>query len=178
MQPRNLQGDNGNVKATTGKRSVSSEMTEAMKQELVNTPVRSYQAPTPSSFVQRAENVKGDEESDEEDEHVAIEHDPPIESTPTGSVSYDRVLARTPAPLGEASKLVQMTCPPKQINQGLFDDIKVREDVDKENTMLPSKKRKRTDVDDERDESRKRKVEAVRRKTLGWKPAVASPLGL
>ncbi|OQE47048.1 hypothetical protein PENCOP_c001G02963 [Penicillium coprophilum] len=70
----------------------------------------------------------------------------------------------TPGFLGNRSKLVQQSCPPKQSNRGLF----------------PSAKSSSTLLDDGQDEeSRKQRrfrMEAARRKSLIYKPAVGSPL--
>ncbi|KGO71723.1 hypothetical protein PITC_027360 [Penicillium italicum] len=70
----------------------------------------------------------------------------------------------TPGFLGNRSKLVQQSCPPKQSNRGLF----------------PSAKPASIILDDGQDEESRRKrrfrMEAARRKSLVYKPAVASPL--
>ncbi|CAG8888265.1 unnamed protein product [Penicillium egyptiacum] len=70
----------------------------------------------------------------------------------------------TPGFLGNRSKLVQQSCPPKQINRGLF----------------PSAKSASIMLDDGQDEESRRqrrfRMEAARRKSLVYKPAVGSPL--
>ncbi|KAJ5834826.1 hypothetical protein N7447_000852 [Penicillium robsamsonii] len=70
----------------------------------------------------------------------------------------------TPGFLGNRSKLVQQSCPPKQSNRGLF----------------PSAKPSSTMLDDGQDEESRRqrrfRMEAARRKSLVYKPAVGSPL--
>ncbi|KAJ5694638.1 hypothetical protein N7536_005050 [Penicillium majusculum] len=70
----------------------------------------------------------------------------------------------TPGFLGNRSKLVQQSCPPKQSNRGLF----------------PSAKPASITLDEGQDEESRRqrrfRMEAARRKSLVYKPAVASPL--
>ncbi|KAJ6187533.1 hypothetical protein N7519_002441 [Penicillium mononematosum] len=70
----------------------------------------------------------------------------------------------TPGFLGNRSKLVQQSCPPKQSNRGLF----------------PSTKPPSIMLDDGQDEESRRqrrfRMEAARRKSLVYKPAVGSPL--
>ncbi|KAJ5615964.1 hypothetical protein N7537_001078 [Penicillium hordei] len=70
----------------------------------------------------------------------------------------------TPGFLGNRSKLVQQSCPPKQSNRGLF----------------PSAKPVSIMLDEGQDEESRRqrrfRMEAARRKSLVYKPAVASPL--
>ncbi|CDM33729.1 hypothetical protein DTO013E5_1498 [Penicillium roqueforti] len=70
----------------------------------------------------------------------------------------------TPGFLGNRSKLIQQSCPPKQSNRGLF----------------PSAKPASTLLDDGQDEESRRqrrfRIEAARRKSLVYKPAVGSPL--
>lgn len=128
----------------------------------------------------------------------------PPATTPTGFVNYDpsSTLDRTPTAgaegprdgadyspttpyyLSEGAKLVQMTCPPKQTGKGLFE----RDDEDDEDAggrdlgngvvgegaiAFPLSGR----IADVRDEAvRKRLVEA-RRRTMGWRPTIGSPLG-
>jgi hypothetical protein len=62
----------------------------------------------------------------------------------------------TPFYLSQHSKLVQQTCPPKQTQQGLFS--------------------KSGPADEESSHRLKAKLEAARRKSLAFKPAVGSPL--
>ncbi|KAJ5582602.1 hypothetical protein N7535_001222 [Penicillium sp. DV-2018c] len=70
----------------------------------------------------------------------------------------------TPAFLGNRSKLVQQSCPPKQTNRGLF-------------TTSKSTSRLFDDGDDEESRRQRRfRMEAARRKSLVYKPAVGSPL--
>ncbi|CAI7626441.1 unnamed protein product [Penicillium crustosum] len=70
----------------------------------------------------------------------------------------------TPGFLGNRSKLIQQSCPPKQSNRGLF----------------PSAKPASIMLDEGQDEESRRqrrfRMEAARRKSLVYKPAVASPL--
>ncbi|RHZ60120.1 uncharacterized protein CDV56_107795 [Aspergillus thermomutatus] len=62
----------------------------------------------------------------------------------------------TPFYLSQRSRLVQQTCPPKQIRQGLFSTS--------------------SSVDDEPTQKLRFKLEAARRKSLAFKPKVGSPL--
>ena len=70
----------------------------------------------------------------------------------------------TPAFLGNRSKLVQQSCPPKQSNRGLFASSK------------PSSILQDDGDDEESRRQRRFRMEAARRKSLVYKPAVASPL--
>ena len=63
----------------------------------------------------------------------------------------------TPYYLSKGAKLVQQTCPPKQLRQGLF----------------PVSGR----IEDQPDHALRIRLEAARRKSLVWKPKVGSPLG-
>ncbi|CAG8289449.1 unnamed protein product [Penicillium salamii] len=70
----------------------------------------------------------------------------------------------TPGFLGNRSNLVQQSCPPKQSNRGLFSSSKTSK-------ISPG------DGDDEESRRQRRfRMEAARRKSLVYKPAVASPL--
>ncbi|CAG7924161.1 unnamed protein product [Penicillium olsonii] len=109
-------------------------------------------------------------------------HQPEVPSTPTNQSSSSKyqfpatpgynfanldaigMSPATPGFLGNRSKLVQQSCPPKQSNRGLFPSAK------------PSKI-SRDDGDDEESRRQRRfRMEAARRKSLVYKPAVASPL--
>jgi hypothetical protein len=70
----------------------------------------------------------------------------------------------TPAFLGDRSKLVQQSCPPKQSNRGLFPGAR------------PSSIMQDDGEDEESRRQRRFRMEAARRKSLVYKPAVASPL--
>lgn len=63
----------------------------------------------------------------------------------------------TPYYLTEGAKLIQQTCPPKQLRQGLFSDS--------------------GNMAEEQSAGLKFRLEAARRKSLVWKPKVGSPLG-
>lgn len=119
-------------------------------------------------------------------------------ATPTGFVNYDPSTSHqtpagtaadddaysptTPYYLTQGARLVQMTCPPKQTGKGLFEkeededglvDGKDGAGVGIDGTGFPLSGRL-GDVQDER--VRKRLAEA-RRRTMGWRPRVGSPLG-
>ncbi|EKV07525.1 hypothetical protein PDIP_72980 [Penicillium digitatum Pd1] len=70
----------------------------------------------------------------------------------------------TPGFLGNRSKLLQQSCPPKQSNRGLFPSAKPASNI----------------LDDGQDEESRRqrrfRMEAARRKSLVYKPSIASPL--
>ena len=87
------------------------------------------------------------------------EHPATIMATPTAHVNYDPSAASpmTPYYPSQGSKLVQQTCPPKQIQQGLFS--------------------KSGEIDEQKDEKFKMRLEQVRRRTMNWKPKISSPLG-
>ncbi|KAJ5514317.1 hypothetical protein N7463_003869 [Penicillium fimorum] len=70
----------------------------------------------------------------------------------------------TPGFLGNRSKLVQQSCPPKQSNRGLFPSVK------------PSSIMLDDGQDEESRRQRRFRMEAARRKSLVYKPAVGSPL--
>ncbi|KAJ5384760.1 hypothetical protein N7517_002671 [Penicillium concentricum] len=70
----------------------------------------------------------------------------------------------TPGFLGNRSKLVQQSCPPKQSNRGLFPSAK------------PSSILLDEGQDEESRRQRRFRMEAARRKSLVYKPAVGSPL--
>jgi hypothetical protein len=70
----------------------------------------------------------------------------------------------TPAFLGNRSKLVQQSCPPKQTNRGLFPSSKPTGRLSDEGDDEQSRRQRRF------------RMEAARRKSLVYKPAVGSPL--
>ncbi|KAJ5130309.1 uncharacterized protein N7515_006348 [Penicillium bovifimosum] len=70
----------------------------------------------------------------------------------------------TPAFLGNRSKLVQQSCPPKQTNRGLFPSSR------------PTGRLSDEGDDEESRRQRRFRMEAARRKSLVYKPAVGSPL--
>ncbi|KAL4947619.1 hypothetical protein BDW69DRAFT_110370 [Aspergillus filifer] len=75
--------------------------------------------------------------------------------TPAFNLNSIGMSPATPFGLNQRSKLVQQTCPPKQTRQGLFGKTTAEE--------APSKELKA-------------KLEAARRKSLAFKPAIGSPL--
>ncbi|PGH12475.1 hypothetical protein AJ79_04219 [Helicocarpus griseus UAMH5409] len=82
-------------------------------------------------------------------------------TTPDFNYAFDFDGASAPSPItpyypSQGSKLVQQTCPPKQLRQGLFDD--------------------QGRGDSQLSEGLKIRLEAARRKSLVWKPKVGSPL--
>jgi hypothetical protein len=149
MEPRALINANGSLSAARG-RSISAEMTKEMRDELVNTPVRQPLMPMTQPSVDKID-LENDEESDPSPEHAV--------STPTGFVKYDpstSMSPKTPYLMKEGAKLVQQSAPPKQIKQGLF--------------QVSGK------IEDQPDENSRAKLDAARRRTMNWRPRVASPL--
>ena len=176
MEPRALVNEKGSLSTTRGRRVTSAEfMTEKMREELVNTPVRTYAAPEAA-----ARDSFG---SFEENTEISSTYNSPTTtmnvrnvgvSTPTELVNWDPATAVTPAPAGsgmmETPFLMKQgdramkenglkSCPPKQINRGIFDD----EDTEKQAMG--------------KEEKMKLKLDNARRRTMGWKPKVGSPLG-
>jgi hypothetical protein len=162
MEPRQFTNVNGSLSAS--RRSLSADMTPAMKAELVATPVR------------RTADLPGiapvlDDAAADDSSRIHSGFSTPTgvhaaaaaalgTSTPTGHVAYDPATSPSPATpyyLAEGAKLVQHTCPPKQTRRGLF----------------PVSGR----IEDEPDDGVRRRLEAARRKTMHWRPRVASPLG-
>ncbi|KAF3480877.1 uncharacterized protein GIQ15_06224 [Arthroderma uncinatum] len=90
--------------------------------------------------------------------------EPEEPQTPSGDYGYSFDFDGTvpPSPttpyyLSEGAKLIQQTCPPKQSRQGLFPVS--------------------GNIDEQKDEKLRIRLEAARRKSLVWKPRVGSPLG-
>jgi hypothetical protein len=149
MEPRALINANGSLSAARG-RSISAEMTKEMRDELVNTPVRQPLMPMTQPSVDKID-LENDEEGDLSPE--------PAAGTPTGFVKYDpstSMSPKTPYLMKEGAKLVQQSAPPKQIQQGLF--------------PVSGK------IEDQPDENSRAKLDAARRRTMNWRPRVASPL--
>lgn len=227
MEPRALLNMNGNLAhASAPRRSFSAEMARQMRDELIKTPLRGQ----PSSSFDPVDHHHEDEGDVEVRDAASEESgfstptslsipnaDSPTAApaTPTGFVNYDPSAAHcqtpgadgaaaysptTPYYLSQGAKLIQMTCPPKQTNQGLF----AREDGDGEG--------RRGDVGDGKggrqqgsggrgnaglglglglevgfpisgklgdvpDEAVRRRLADTRRRTMGWRPRVGSPLG-
>ena len=157
MEPRVLINQNGSLKQ--GRRSISAEMTPAMKAELVATPIRA-----PSVELDGEEVAAANDESSLDSAFstpTGVQRaaaNVPLPATPTGFVHYDPAAASptTPYYMAQGAKLVQQTCPPKQSRQGLF--------------PVSGK------VGDQEDEGVRLRLEAARR-SMGWKPRVGSPLG-
>jgi hypothetical protein len=184
MEPKALINANGSIR--TGRRVTSAEfMTSEMRDELVNTPVRTYQPPVPAARNSPSlESLLG--ESD-----ISSTYNSPTTTmnirhvaTPTELVNWDPATSKTPARAGgvaaeldtphlmkqggivleHARENGAMSAPPKQINRGLFD---------KENEGVGKKESNKTAAA----EKSKFKLGDARRRTMGWKPAVGSPLG-
>jgi hypothetical protein len=123
-------------------------------------------------------------------------------ATPTGFVNYDpaATTSHTPGPggmggayspttpyyLSQDAKLVQMTCPPKQTNKGLFE----REEGESgRQTGSSGNNSGKSDLGqglgfpisgklgDVKDEAVRKRLAEARRRTMGWRPVVGSPLG-
>ncbi len=182
MEPRALINMNGSLSAAKGRRSFSAEMTKEMRDELVATPGKGE--PTPK---RRAEDEDMGEDSIISSSldsgfstptgvHNATAFgasktsNPAIGlTTPTGHVNYDpsnEMSPTTPYYLSQGVKLVQQTCPPKQTQKGLFETSGT-------GGGFPVTGR----IEDQPDESMRVRLEAARRKTMNWRPRVASPLG-
>lgn len=149
MEPRALINANGSLSAVRG-RSISAEMTKEMRDELINTPVRQPLVPMAQPTEENI-NLEVNEETVLSPESTA--------ATPTGFVKYDpstSMSPRTPYLMKEGAKLIQQSAPPKQIQQGLF--------------PISGK------IEDQPDENTRAKLEAARRRTMNWRPRVASPL--
>jgi hypothetical protein len=119
----------------------------------------------------------------------------PLPATPTGFVNYDPSTSHTntgpdadgaacyspttPYYLSQGAKLVQMTCPPKQSQKGLFgpdagtEDGLSGGDANGAGVGFPVSGR----LGDVKDEAVRKRLAEARRRTMGWKPRVASPLG-
>ncbi len=174
MEPRALINENGSLsKARTGRRVTSAEfMTDKMREELVNTPVRTYEVP--EAVVARGSVSSLFEENTE----ISSTYNSPTTtmnvrnvgvSTPTELVNWDPATAMTPAPkavgIMETPYLMKQgdqamglkSAPPKQSNRGIFVD----ENDSKKNGG----------------EKMKVKLDNARRRTMGWKPKIGSPLG-
>ena len=178
MEPRALVNANGNLSASrAGRRVTSAEfMTEKMREELVNTPVRTYEAPQASvresmGFLDDNTDISSTYNSPTTTMNVRNAG----VSTPTELVNWDPSTAMTPAATGiammetpflmkQGDRAMQenglKSCPPKQTNRGIFDG-----DDDTENQQTAKK------------EKMKVKLDNARRRTMGWKPKVGSPLG-
>lgn len=176
MEPKALINANGSISAArAGRRSTSAEfMTSEMRDDLINTPVRTYQlAANPARDSPGLDSLVGDSDISSTYNSPTTTMNVRHVATPTELVNWDPATSKTPAKVGgqgemdtpylmkqggmmleHAKDTGAMSAPPKQINQGLFD---------KENG--------------ERGDKMKLKLQQARRRTMGWKPAVGSPLG-
>lgn len=222
MEPRALLNINGTLSkapgAAAGRRSVSAEMTQKFKDELVNTPVRgrdcgSDQPATAISSKSREEDAEAELEISGSVESgfstptgvFAISTTSAVDlppATPTGFVNYDPSTSHTPSGpndraadgdaasyspttpyyLTQGAKLVQMTCPPKQTGKGLFEKEDVQGHAEVGDGMkigkgggagFPLSGR----LDDVTDAGVRKRLADARRRTMGWRPRVGSPLG-
>ncbi|WEW59520.1 hypothetical protein PRK78_004994 [Emydomyces testavorans] len=85
-----------------------------------------------------------------------------LPETPGYNYEYDydpatAMSPTTPYYLSQGAKLIQQTCPPKQLRQGLF----------------PAS----GNIDEVQNESLRMRLELARRRSLIWKPKIGSPLG-
>lgn len=191
MEPRALINMNGSVSAVNGRRSVSAELTPAMKADLLATPVRAGPRHLQASPDKRDADNADDSAFDSLDSSFSTptgvqaaftasttshpSHAAAL-ATPTGHVNYDPsggMSPTTPYYLSQGAKLVQQTCPPKQTQKGLF-DTGVGDGGGRTGGLgFPVTGR----IEDQPDESVRIRLEAARRKTMNWRPRVASPLG-
>jgi hypothetical protein len=174
MEPKALMNANGNIRA--GRRSTSAEhMTTEMREELINTPVRTYQPPASAA----RESIGLD--SLIADSDISSTYNSPTTTmnvrrveTPTALLGWDPATSKTPARAGnpemdtpylmkqggmvmdQARDNGAMSAPPKQINQGMFDQENDGEDKGKKMKL---------------------KLQEARRRTMGFKPVIGSPLG-
>ncbi|KPI39696.1 uncharacterized protein AB675_3522 [Cyphellophora attinorum] len=178
MQPQALVNDNGNIstaRSNTGRRSVSAEfMTNQMRDELVNTPARIYQPP---STDMHNDSLFGDSDISSTYNSPTTTMNVHHVATPTELIGWDPATSKTPAKaagddgmdtpyLMKQGGMVMndmardggvMSAPPKQIGKGLFD--------------------RDSGKDAGEDKKMKLKLQEARRRTLGFKPVIGSPLG-
>lgn len=191
MEPRALVNMNGSLSAVKGRRSVSAEMTPAMTADVVATPVRAGRRPLQTSPDEPAAAHGDDSTFDSLDSSFSTptgvqaafrvnatsnSTNPAAFATPTGQVNYDpsnEMSPTTPFYLSQGAKLVQQTCPPKQTQKGLFDTDTGSGDGRTGGIGFPVTGR----IEDQPDENVRIRLEAARRKTMNWRPRVASPLG-
>ena len=190
MEPRALVNLNGSISAAKVRRSVSAEMTPAMKAALVATSSRAEHSP-PQMSTNDAEADAGDESAfgslsssfstptGVQAAFAASTTSNPNTAafaTPTGHVNYDPSNAMSPTTpyyLSQGAQLVQQTCPPKQTRKGLFDTDSGNGNRRASGLGFPVTGR----IEDQPDESVRVRLEAARRKTMNWRPSVGSPLG-
>lgn len=186
MEPRALINMNGSLSAAKGMRSFSAEMTPSARAELVATPVKTSAS---RSETNEAQSVNADDDDDDStisslDSRFStptgvqattfaastMSNPGAVMATPTGQVDYDpsdAMSPTTPYYISQGAKLMQQTCPPKQTQQGLFD----REEGGSSGFPVTGR------IEDQPDESVRARLEAARRRTMNWRPRVASPLG-
>lgn len=164
MEPRALGNVNGSVvnldSSMFSGRSRRSSINPDTMQEFLR------QSPTPTPPSSRDSSVEADHKEledqfstpkprrqarpsislrDPSEDGYSFDYDPATSMSPT-----------TPYYLSERAQLIQRTCPPKELRQGLFAG---------------------KNTDEERSNSLKLRLDAARRKSLLWKPKVGSPLG-
>ncbi|KAL2870211.1 uncharacterized protein BJX67DRAFT_344920 [Aspergillus lucknowensis] len=152
MEPRALSHINGTlVKNNTPSGSASRRQSEAARNAVRNK--------TPMSRVDRStpETARKYEPGHTEGDQKYWQTPQTPGAAPFG-FNFDSIgmSPATPFYLSQRSKLVQQTCPPKQTQQGLFSNIGLEEEE-------PSQRLKA-------------RLEAARRKSLAFKPAIGSPL--
>lgn len=199
MEPRTLINENGSLTRSTGRRVTSAEfMTNAMREDLINTPVRTY-GPQPNDDAKESPAkarhslgsvFDGSRENENESTELSSTYNSPTTtmnvrnpgiSTPTELIGWDPATSATPAPTpGPSRNALQktplhskqahakgmMSAPPKQTNQSIFAAADQAEDGGKEDDMEEKEKLKLNG-----------RLESARRKTMGWRPRVGSPLG-
>lgn len=149
-----------------------------MKQELINTPVRNHHTNTVSNSI----NDEGEDDEDGDEDQAN-------QSTPTGYVSYDPRTAMTPGTpylVSQGKKLIQMSAPPKQqTGKRLFDhdDDDDNNEQEEAGDHLNSRDPNESQSDAIKKDAKKfrmrnldSKIRDNRRRTLGFKPVVGSPL--
>jgi hypothetical protein len=183
MEPKALINANGSIRA--GRRVTSAEfMTSEMRDELVNTPVRTYQpSVTQAGKSPSLESILGESDISSTYNSPTTTMNVRHVATPTELVGWDPATSKTPARAGgevgmDTPYLMRqggivleqvrdggvMSAPPKQTNRGLFDKENVKEGV-------------KGEANGNGTEKPKFKLGDARRRTMGWKPAVGSPLG-
>lgn len=174
-----------------------------MRDELINTPVRTYQPP-PTAAVRESLGAAGNE-SLWGDSDISSTYNSPTTtmnvhhvSTPTELVGWDPATSKTPARLGDDAGMMDtpylmrqggmvmehmlgrdggvMSAPPKVIGKGLFESGDA-DDQDGENGVSGDGEKENGGMGKKEQMKMKIKLQEARRRTLGFKPAVGSPLG-
>ncbi|KMP06631.1 hypothetical protein CIRG_06312 [Coccidioides immitis RMSCC 2394] len=162
MEPRALGNVNGTVVTLDCSSSSSGSGRSSVDPETMEEFMRLSPTPTPRSS--RDSSVDSDYNDSEDVLATPKPKRRPRSSmappeTPGYSYDYDPATSMSPTTpyyLSQGAKLMQQTCPPKQLRQGLFP-------VDGNN--------------EEQTESLRIRLDAARRKSLIWKPKIGSPLG-